>query len=158
MPRLTRVGTCNQGMCPGQELNPQTFGLWDVAPNNQITQPRLFSFIPVSSTTRTGLACRRSLSISGSDWMTNLFSRIASGDLEGLSFTNMTLFCARLLRACHQQPDEVSWSCRFSTGGSTHVLWGKGWNIPVQRKLCRDEPSGQARGRRTGRLASDNKA
>ena len=31
---LTWDQTCNPGMCPDQELNPQPFSLWDNAPTN----------------------------------------------------------------------------------------------------------------------------
>ena len=31
---LTTDRTCNPGMCPDRESNPQPFGLWDDAPTN----------------------------------------------------------------------------------------------------------------------------
>ena len=31
--------TCNLGMCPDRELNPQSLDVWDDAPTNLATQP-----------------------------------------------------------------------------------------------------------------------
>ena len=39
----TRDQTCNLGMCPDWESNPQTFGVWDDAPTNWATWPRYLS-------------------------------------------------------------------------------------------------------------------
>ena len=42
---LTRDQTCNLGMWPEWELNPQTFGVWDNAPTNLATWSELPLFI-----------------------------------------------------------------------------------------------------------------
>lgn len=103
----------------------------------------MISFISISSVTKTGLAYRRSLSVNDSDRLTYLFSRTANGDFEGLSFTNVTLFCARLPRTCHQQCDEISRSCGFRTGGQ-HVYPGERADLFLfEWKLCGDETSGK---------------
>ena len=37
-----RDATCHLGMCPDQELNPQSVGVWDDAPINWATQTGLY--------------------------------------------------------------------------------------------------------------------